>query len=87
MCAHADRCELVAFNIEYRLCPEANSTKMATDVVMVLKYILDNAKELGLDATKIGLYGHGGGGYAVSAACGMLAANAESGLVKLAFLV
>lgn len=46
---------------------------MAGDIVATVKYVRDKASEYGIDPTKICLYGVSGGGYAVAAACSLMA--------------
>lgn len=78
--------DAVVYNVDYRLCPEANATQVAMDGVAVIRYLWDNADEQGIDAKKIGLYGMEGGGYVAAAVCGLLASMHLSTLVKIAIL-
>jgi len=59
---------------------------MAMDIVSLIKWMHDNASELGIDTKKIILFGCSGGGYVASAACSKLALANESHLIKIAIL-
>ena len=59
---------------------------MAGDIVSAIKYVRENASYFGIDPSKICLYGCSGGGYAISAACSLLAQKKQSNLVRFVIL-
>ena len=80
----AVECDVVAFDVEYRLAPETKCPNNVKDFYAVIKYVSENAANLGIDASKIVIAGESGGGYICLGAMVMLAQNDESSLVKLA---
>ena len=73
-CYIAVKNNVVVFNVEYRLAGSgAKANQMAGDIVQSIKYIRENAAYFGVDPARICLYGYSGGGYAISAACSLLA--------------
>lgn len=75
ICSHmAVKNKVVVVNVEYRLAGSgAKANQMAGDIVTAVRYVRDNASSLGIDAGKICLYGCSGGGYAIAAACSLMA--------------
>ena len=59
---------------------------MAGDIVATVKYVRDKASEYGIDPTKICLYGVSGGGYAVAAACSLMAQKKQASMVRFAIM-
>lgn len=58
----------------YRLAPEQTGTTPARDALAAVRWLIDHAAELGVDAARIALMGDSGGG-AVGAAAAILARN------------
>ena len=77
-------CGVVVFNVDYRLAPETKCPNNVLDFYYVLKYVIENASDLGIDPTKIAIGGESGGGYICFGTMILLARNEESHLVKLA---
>jgi len=75
---------VVVFNVDYRLAPETTCPNNVLDFYHTVKYISQNAGDLGVDPARIGIAGESGGGYICSGAMVMLAMNGETDLVKLA---
>ena len=80
----AVECDVVTFEVEYRLAPETKCPNNVKDFYAVIKHVAKNAAELGIDPSKIVIAGESGGGYICFGAMVMLAQNDESSLVKLA---
>ena len=80
------RCDIIIYNVNYRLAPETKCPKNALDFYCAVKHITENAAEFGLDASKIGIFGESGGGYVAAATMVMLAQKEESHLIKLGIL-
>ena len=80
----AVNCEVVVFNVDYRLAPETKCPNNVKDFYEVIKYVSKNASKLGVDENKIAIGGDSGGGYICLAAEVLLAQNDETELVKLA---
>ena len=80
----ATMCDVVVFNVDYRLAPETKCPNNVKDFYMAIKYVIENAEKLGIDAKKIAIAGDSGGGYICLGAEVMLAQNDETNLVKLA---
>merc|ERR1711992_338667 len=76
--------DVVVFNVDYRLAPETKCPNNVKDFYMAVKYVIENAEKLGIDAKKIAIAGDSGGGYICLGAEVMLAQNDETDLVKLA---
>ena len=77
ICSHmAVKNKVIVFNVEYRLAGSgAKANQMAGDIVATVKYVRDKASEYGIDPTRICLYGTSGGGYAIAAACSLMASK------------
>lgn len=78
-------CNMVVFNVDYRLAPETKCPNNVKDFYMAIKYIIANAESLGIDASKVAIAGDSGGGYICLGAEVLLAQNDETDLVKVAF--
>lgn len=76
--------DVIVFNVDYRLAPEAKCPENILDFYSVLKYVLDNSAALAVDPARVAVWGESGGGYLTAGLCVMLAQNDESHLVKLA---
>jgi len=72
-----------AFDVDYRLCPEAKNKQQIADYYHAIKYIYNNAEKLGVDKEKIIIQGCSGGAYVLAGVSSMLALKNESGMVKL----
>ena len=81
---YAVDCDVVLFNVDYRLAPETKCPNNIKDFYSVIKYVHDNAETLGIDKSKIAIGGESGGGYICLGSMVLLAQNDEGGLVKLA---
>jgi len=77
-------CGVVVFNVDYRLAPETRCPNNVLDFYETIKYVTNNATELGIDPARIAIAGESGGGYICAAAMVHLARQEESHLVKLA---
>jgi len=73
---------VVGFNVEYRLAPE-HGNKGGSDIYGALKYVYDNADELGIDKTKIGMEGASAGGHHMFNACNLMAQAGDTGMCKM----
>ena len=80
----AVECDVVVFNVDYRLAPETKCPNNVKDFYAAIKYVVKNASSLGVDPTKIAIAGHSGGGYICFGAMVMMAQKDETELVKLA---
>ena len=80
----AHDCGVVVFNVDYRLAPETKCPNNVLDFYSVLKYVTENASDLGIDHSRIAIGGESGGGYICFGTMILLARNEESHLVKLA---
>lgn len=70
------------FNVDYRLGPETKAPGGIADFYAALKYVVENAEELGVDKSRICIKGESGGGYICAGTGIMLAEKNESHLVK-----
>jgi len=77
-------CEVVVFNVDYRLAPETTCPNNVLDFYYTVKYVVENATNLGIDEKRIAIAGESGGGYVTAATMVKLAQNDESHLVKVA---
>lgn len=77
-------CDVVVFNVDYRLAPETKCPNNVKDFYAVIKHVVENVAELGVDPGKIAIAGDSGGGYICLGAMVLLAQNDETNLVKLA---
>ena len=59
----AETGEVVVFNVDYRLAPEAKCPENIKDFYSVLKYVIDNSSTLGVDPARVAIWGESGGGY------------------------
>ena len=82
----ADSFGVVYFNVDYRLAPETKCPNNALDFYCAVKHIVENAKEFGIDPTRIAIAGDSGGSYIAMATMVMMAQKDEGNLVKLAIL-
>ena len=69
-------------NVDYRLAPECKAPAGTCDAYAALKYVYDEARGMGIDKTRIGMFGDGGGAYICAAVGHMLAQRDEGVLVK-----
>jgi len=74
--------EVVGFNVDYRLAPE-HGNKGGTDMYAVLKYVYNNAEELGIDKTRIGMEGESAGSHHIFNAMNLAAPKGETGMCKM----
>jgi acetyl esterase len=65
-------------SVEYRLAPEHKAPAGLYDMYAAFKYTLQNAEALGVDKSRIGLFGESGGGY-ITAGAGMILAEKDEG--------
>ena len=84
LCHYAVECDVVVFNVDYRLAPETKCPNNVKDYYEVIKYVSRNANNLGIDANKIVIGGESGGGYVCLGSMVMLAQRNEAQLVKVA---
>jgi len=80
----ASASQVVVFNVDYRLAPETVCPNNVLDFYHTIKYIVDNAGNLGIDPKRIAIAGESGGGYICAGAMVKLAQQNESHLVKVA---
>ena len=81
---YAVTCNVVYFNVDYRLAPETKCPKNVLDFYCAIKHIIEHASEYGVDSEKIAIAGDSGGGYITFGAMVMLAQRDEGHLIKLA---
>jgi len=74
--------EVVGFGVEYRLAPE-HGNKGGADVYAALKYVYDNAEELGIDKTRIGMAGESAGVHHIFNACNLMAQDGVTDMCKM----
>ena len=84
LCHYAVECNVVVFNVDYRLAPETKCPNNVIDFYEVIKYVHQNAPMLDVDPTKIVIGGESGGGYVCLGSMVMLAQRSETDLVKVA---
>jgi len=77
-------CEVVVFNVDYRLAPGTKCPNNVLDFYEAIKYVASHADDLGVDPARICMAGESGGGYICAGAMIKLAMEDESHLVKLA---
>ncbi len=82
----AVECDVVYFNVDYRIAPETKCPNNALDFYCAVKHIVENASEFGIDPSKIAIHGESGGGYVAGSALVMMAQKNEGHLIKLAIL-
>merc|ERR1711971_1395328 len=80
-------CQVVVFNVDYRLAPEARCPNNVLDFYEVIKYVSSNSEVLGVDASRIAMAGESGGGYVCAGAMVQLALKEEASIVKIAIPV
>ena len=78
------KCGVVIFNVDYRRAPETRCPNNVLDFYEALKYVINNAENLGIDPSRISISGESGGGYVCFGTMVLLAQRNESDLVKLA---
>lgn len=76
--------DLMVFNVDYRLAPETKCPNNIKDFYYAIKYVKENAEQLGVDPNRISIGGDSGGGYICLGAMVLLAEAGETDLVKLA---
>jgi len=81
---YAIECNVVIFNVDYRLAPETKCPNNVKDFYEVIKYVRQNADSLRIDESKIVIGGESGGGYICLGSMVMLAQKNEGDLVKVA---
>jgi len=77
-------CNVVVFNVDYRLAPEVRCPNNVLDFYEALKYVVGHSSELGVDPGRICIAGESGGGYICAGTMVQLAKKGEAGLVKVA---
>lgn len=82
LCKLAIANDLVVVNVEYRLAPEHKSPAGAKDMIIALKYLIQNSQTYGVDPEKIAFGGVSGGAYTVMVASILLGRSQEQSLVK-----
>ena len=55
-------CDMTVFNCQYALAPEHKAGAGARDIYACLRYVIENAQELNIDASRIAVFGTSGGG-------------------------
>jgi len=73
---------MTVMSVEFRLAPEHKAPKGINDGYASLKWVIKNAKDLGIDASRIALGGESGGAMITAGTCMRLAENNEGHLVK-----
>jgi len=73
---------VVGFNVDYRLAPE-HGNQGCQDIYAALKYVYDNADELGIDKKKIGMEGHSAGAHHMFNACYLMAKNKDTSMCRM----
>jgi acetyl esterase len=56
-------CEMTVVNVCYRLAPEAKAPEGINDGYAATKWVIQNAKDLGINPERIAIGGESGGGY------------------------
>jgi len=74
--------EMVVINVDYRLAPEYKAPLGVLDSYAALKFAVQNADALGIDKSRIGIFGDSGGGYICTGVGMILAQTNESHLVR-----
>lgn len=82
MARYAHDYNMIVFNVDYRLAPEAPAPGGINDGYAGLKYLLKNADKLGVDSSRVFIAGESGGGYITAGVSMRLAERNESHLVK-----
>jgi len=77
-------CEVVVFNVDYRVAPGTRCPNNVLDFYEAIKYVASHAEDLGVDPARIAMAGESGGGYICAGAMIKLAMEEETNLVKLA---
>ena len=76
-------CNVVVFNVDYRLAPETKCPNNVMDFYEAVMHVSENAAQLGVDAGKICIFGESGGGYVCLGAAVLLAHCEQAHRVKL----
>merc|ERR1712013_565640 len=66
-------CEVVVFNVDYRVAPGTRCPNNVLDFYEAIKYVASHAEDLGVDAARIAMAGESGGGYICAGAMVKLA--------------
>lgn len=77
---------LVIVSVDYRLPPEAPFPAPVEDCYAALRWLFDHADTLGVDATRIGIYGESAGG-GLSAALALLARDRKEVAIAFQLLI
>merc|ERR1712013_722341 len=56
-------CEVVVFNVDYRVAPGTRCPNNVLDFYEAIKYVASHAEDLGVDPARIAMAGESGGGY------------------------
>jgi len=78
----AVECDVTIVNVDYRLAPENKAPAGIHDAYAAVKWVIANAKELGIDANRIAIMGESGGGYICGGVAIELAKRGEGGLIR-----
>ncbi|MBU3145832.1 alpha/beta hydrolase [Clostridium sp. CF012] len=78
--------DCVAFNVDYRLCPENHYPQPFDDCFFATKWAYDNAEKFGADKNKIAVSGDSAGGN-LAAAVTLRDREEKTGMVKLQVLI
>lgn len=86
LCRIASICDVVIFNVEYRLAPEAKVPEGSKDCVEAIKYFHENADTYGVDPERFSVAGFSGGAL-IAFGAALLLARENSKILKLLFLI
>lgn len=81
-CLHSVHYGVVGFNVDYGVAPEHRNEGWR-EVYATLKYVYENAEELGVDKTKIALEGTSSGMHHIFNVCYQMAKNGETGMCRM----
>ena len=82
----AERAGCVVFNVDYALAPENRYPAAVNDCRSVLKYVYDNAREFGVDKTKLCIGGDSAGGN-LAASTAMWDRDTGAGMLRYQALI